>query len=244
MERIFWTSHFFTDEGCFRLSSYVTRQYSRVWSATNPMRSRTHHYISQGWCVVHSVTKLDNGPRVFWWRDQLGTLLWSDSLPLHWAFKLGRICLRLLPTGQCYCKCSSCFHDATVQCVWGQNNFKGHLATMVTRSCTHWLFSVVPNERCSLQGQSSHFFELKEAIADFIRNIPPIELLRVFANKIRLVDVCLQAISTICFSSSKYEKCICINVQGLSEYSHRLQYVHRDLWLTLYFLICTFLDKK
>jgi hypothetical protein len=35
--------------------------------------------------------------------------------------------------------------------------------------------------------------ELKEAIADFIRNIPPIELSRGFANKIRRVDACLQA---------------------------------------------------
>jgi hypothetical protein len=35
--------------------------------------------------------------------------------------------------------------------------------------------------------------EMKEAIKFFIRNIPPIELLHVFANKIRWVYVCLQA---------------------------------------------------
>jgi hypothetical protein len=35
--------------------------------------------------------------------------------------------------------------------------------------------------------------ELKEDITNFIRNVPLIELLRVFANKIRHVDACLQA---------------------------------------------------
>jgi hypothetical protein len=35
--------------------------------------------------------------------------------------------------------------------------------------------------------------EVKEAIADFIRNIPPTELSRVFANKIGRVDACLRA---------------------------------------------------
>jgi hypothetical protein len=60
--------------------------------------------------------------------------------------------------------------------------------------------------------------ELKEAIAYFIKNIPPIELSRVFANKIRRVDACIKthgAISNICFNLSKYEKCICTNLQKL-----------------------------
>jgi hypothetical protein len=35
--------------------------------------------------------------------------------------------------------------------------------------------------------------ELKEAIADFIKNIPPFDLSRVFANNIRRADACLQA---------------------------------------------------
>jgi hypothetical protein len=37
------------------------------------------------------------------------------------------------------------------------------------------------------------FVELKEAITNFTRNIPSIELSRVFANKIRRVVACLQA---------------------------------------------------
>jgi hypothetical protein len=53
--------------------------------------------------------------------------------------------------------------------------------------------------------------ELKEAIENFIRNIPANELSHVFANRI---------------------KCICINVQGLSEYIHHLQQVHRDFSLS------------
>jgi hypothetical protein len=42
------------------------------------------------------------------------------------------------------------------------------------------------------------------------------------------------ATSNICCNLSNYEKCICINVQGLSEYTDRLWWVHRDFWLTLY----------
>jgi hypothetical protein len=35
--------------------------------------------------------------------------------------------------------------------------------------------------------------ELKEAIANFIKNTPPIEFSRVFSNKMGRVDACLQA---------------------------------------------------
>jgi hypothetical protein len=67
--------------------------------------------------------------------------------------------------------------------------------------------------------------ELKAAIADFIRNIPLIELSRVLANKIRRVDACLQARedSFQHLLYYKYEKCICIDVQGLSEYNYCLR---------------------
>jgi hypothetical protein len=34
--------------------------------------------------------------------------------------------------------------------------------------------------------------ELKKAIANIIRNIPSIKLLRVFANEVKPVDTCLQ----------------------------------------------------
>jgi hypothetical protein len=50
--------------------------------------------------------------------------------------------------------------------------------------------------------------ELKEAISNFIRNIPPIDLSRVFANKIRRVDACLQVReghSSIFCNLSKYK---------------------------------------
>jgi hypothetical protein len=60
---------------------------------------------------------------------------------------------------------------------------------------------------------------MKEATANFIWKIPPVELLHVFENKLTYVDACLQAcgvISNVCGNLSKYEKCICINVLGLS----------------------------
>jgi hypothetical protein len=37
----------------------------------------------------------------------------------------------------------------------------------------------------------------------------------------------------ICCDLSKGEKFIYFNVQGVSEYSHRLQYAHIDIWLSL-----------
>jgi hypothetical protein len=36
------------------------------------------------------------------------------------------------------------------------------------------------------------------------------------------------------FNLSMDENCICTNVQGLCEFAHRLQWAHRNFWLTLY----------
>jgi hypothetical protein len=50
--------------------------------------------------------------------------------------------------------------------------------------------------------------ELKEAIANFIRNIHPIELSRVFANKMKRADTCVYehmgAIPNVCCNLRKY----------------------------------------
>jgi hypothetical protein len=54
--------------------------------------------------MVLNMTKLDNWPHILQWHCHLGTLLWSDSSPLHWTFKWGQNCpwlLWLLPTLQC-----------------------------------------------------------------------------------------------------------------------------------------------
>jgi hypothetical protein len=40
--------------------------------------------------VLRSVTKSDNWPQILEWRSQLGTLLWSDSLPLQWEDETAR----------------------------------------------------------------------------------------------------------------------------------------------------------
>jgi hypothetical protein len=54
------------------------------------------------------------------------------------------------------------------------------------------------------------FLELKDAIADFFRNIPPTELSRVFANKTRHVDACLQHVGVI------YSICCNISMRNIS----------------------------
>jgi hypothetical protein len=122
---------------------------------------------SEGCCVVRHIMKSDNWPHILQWHYQLRTLLWSDSLPLHWTFKWGRNCPWLLPTGWCYCTHSSCFHDATVWFVRGQNNFKGlgHLGRP-----NHPLI-IVCGEQWKAQFTKivlNTLFELKEAIANFI----------------------------------------------------------------------------
>jgi hypothetical protein len=72
-----------------------------------------------------------------------------------------------------------------------RKNFKGHLATTVARSYTPGLLSVENNERCKNNPHTLR--ELKEAVANSIRHISPIELSRVFANKIRRANGNLQA---------------------------------------------------
>jgi hypothetical protein len=77
------------------------------------------------------------------------------------------------------------------------------------------------------KANSHTLLELKEAIANFIRNIPPIELSRVFANKTRRADTCVYehmgAIPNICCNLCKRGKCISVNVQGFYEHTHRLR---------------------
>jgi hypothetical protein len=116
---------------------------------------------SKAWCVMRYITKSDNRSHTLRWHYQLGTLLWSDSLPLHWTFKW-RNCLRILPTGCCCCTHSSCFHDATSRCGRGQNNFKGHLATAAARSYTLWLLSVGSNERRGLETVRTLFLNCRK----------------------------------------------------------------------------------
>jgi hypothetical protein len=106
---------------------------------------------------------------------------------------------RLLPAGRCYWTHNCCFRDATARYVRGQNNFKGHSATTIARSYTPWLF-VGSNERHSLRKQSSHSPWTVEIHRKFHQEHAPTELSLVFANKIRRVGACLQAISSICYN--------------------------------------------
>jgi hypothetical protein len=90
-----------------------------------------------GWCVARHITKSDNWPHILRWHYQVGTLLWSDSLLLHWTSKWERNCPRLLSAGGvggCYCT------HAQFVFPWRYytNNFKPNLATTLTRSNSSW----------------------------------------------------------------------------------------------------------
>jgi hypothetical protein len=68
--------------------------------------------------------------------------------------------------------------------IWPQR-----LPDLIPRDYYLWV-----NTNCAVYKNNPHsLLELKEGIADFIRNIPLIELSRVFANKIRRIDACLHA---------------------------------------------------
>jgi hypothetical protein len=142
--------------------------------------------------VVRHITKSDKRPHNLRWHYHVGTLLWSDCVPLHWTFKWGRNCSRPLPAGQCHCTHSSCFHDAALPYVRGQNSFKGHSATTAARSYT---------PKCCLWGAMkgavykdsphSHSPWTEEAIALFIRTSFWLNF-RV-SLQTRRIDACLQA---------------------------------------------------
>jgi hypothetical protein len=88
---------------------------------------------------------------------------------------------------------NSCFHDATARHVRGLNDLEEHSATAVARSHTPWLLFVGGAMKGAVYKDNPYtLLELKEAIANFARNIPQIELSRVFANKIRrILIVCI-----------------------------------------------------
>jgi hypothetical protein len=92
---------FSTNEAWFHVSCYVNSQHNCICSMTNPHEIKDpplHDQKVGVWCAK----KLGNQPHILWWH-QLRTLLWSDSLPLHWTFMWGQNCQQLLSTGCYYC---------------------------------------------------------------------------------------------------------------------------------------------
>lgn len=89
---------------------------------------------------------------------------------------------------------SSCLHGATTPCVWGQNNLKGYKPPWsLDLTPPDWLLSGGSNERCSSQGQFSHYPWTEGSHCEFQQDILPIKLSCVVATKIRRVNDCLQA---------------------------------------------------
>jgi hypothetical protein len=102
---------------------------------------------------------------------------------------------------------SSRSHDAAAQCVRGRNNFKEHLATSVAKSYTpdYYLWGAM---RGAIYKDNHTLLELKEAVANLIRNIPPTELSRV---------LCKQDKTCRCVSTSTWGAIfsICCNVSSM-----------------------------
>jgi hypothetical protein len=164
MKKVFWTSHFLRVRHGFIYPVMSKRKQPRLssdWSSWD--RGYTITW-TEGWCIVRHITKSDNRPHILLTLSTRNFTL-KRFFTHFLALKGGRNCPRLFPTGRCYWNHSSCSHDATARCVPGQNNFKGDLATTVTRSLhsviiicgAPWLLSVGRNERSSLQRQSSHY---------------------------------------------------------------------------------------
>jgi hypothetical protein len=143
--------------------------------------------------------------------------VWSDALLLHWTCKWGQNCLQLLPTGRWYGTHSVLFRGRKISKDIWPAWLPNHMPP------GSYLWGAVKGAVC--KDKPHTLLELKEAIANFIRNISPIQLSHVIANKIRHV-VCLEThgvILNICCSLSKYEEFFCSNIQGPSEYTHHLQ---------------------
>jgi hypothetical protein len=142
MERIFWALNFFLQWGAFS-------------QRLIPMASRIHwHVITRlVWCTISQNMMISP---IFFDSPSTSNIIVKWLFTCDWIFKWEQNCLWLLPTGRWYSTHSLCFHDTTVWCVRGENDFKGCLATTVARSYTPWLLVCGSNERRSLQRQSPH----------------------------------------------------------------------------------------
>jgi hypothetical protein len=97
--------------------------------------------------------------------------------------------------GASYCTRRSCFHDATARCVGNRIISKdiGHHGLLILTPSDYYPWGAMKGAVYKYNPYA--ILELKEAIANFIRNIPPIELSRIFALRVYMH---VGASSTIC----------------------------------------------
>jgi hypothetical protein len=167
-----------------------------------------------------------------WTNDKflhLGTLLFSHSSPLHWAFKWRRNCPRVVPTGRCYCTHSSC-STTLLRHVFRDRIISKGIWLSQSPDLAHPDYCMWGAVESAVHKDNSHTLrELTESIVDCICNIPPAAFLRACLFKrdeTRRVDACLQAREgsfPTFLQLSAYEKCICINLHELFQYTQRIQ---------------------
>jgi hypothetical protein len=109
MERRFWTSFFFPVRCGFIYPATSTAKTAAFGRRLKRKRYKYTITWSEFWCVMRHMTKSGNRLNILGRNCQLGTLLCSDSLRLHWTFKWWRNFPWLPLTMRCYCTHSSCF---------------------------------------------------------------------------------------------------------------------------------------
>jgi hypothetical protein len=195
MERIVWTSHFFTNEAWFHLYGYFNSHNSRVWSATNPyeIKDTTLHDQKVGvWCVI--LRNRIIGPIFF--SDTINSKPYSKVIFYLFIgpFKEDEISHGYFQKGIATAHTALVFPWGCCATCSGTKIFKGYLASTVPWYYALWLLFVGSIERRNLQRPSWRSPRTeKRNIANFIRNIPSIEMSRVFANETKPVDTCVQA---------------------------------------------------
>jgi hypothetical protein len=218
---------FFTDEAWLHLSGYVNSQNSCVWSATNPHEIKDAPLHDQKVGVRGAISR----------NRIIGPLFFDDTVNserycemILYPF-IGHLNEDEIARG-CFQQDGATAHTARVSMtllrdVFGDKIISKDISSSRSPHLTPPDYYLWGEMKGAVYKDNPHtHLELWEAITNVIRSIPPIELLSVFANKIRRVDASLQArgaIPNICCNLSKYEKLICINVQGLSEHTHRLR---------------------
>jgi hypothetical protein len=217
--QLFWMSHFLPMRHGFIHLVMSTAAFVSDLSTWNQQYTTTW---SEGWCVVHHIMKSDNWPHILWGHYQLGTLLWSDSLLLHWTFKKDKIaCSYFQQDG-------TTAHTVRVSMTLLRDVFGDRII-----SKDIWPPRAPDVTTTIICGEQQKAQFTKTILTLSLNWRMPLQIplgtsLRLNCRMSLQICTCVStsmwgAISNICCNLSKYENYICKNVQGLSEYSHRLQ---------------------
>jgi hypothetical protein len=180
----------------FHSFSYVNSQNSRVSSATNPHESKDtplHDQKVSVWCVISRNGKI--GPIFF--DDNINSRRYCEVIRYPFIGylnkdEIARVCFQEEgATAHIPHVSMTLLRDVCVDRIISKHICPPQLSDLIPPDYYMWR-----KTNCAVYRDNPHtLLELKESIADFIWNIPPIELSRIFAKKIRRVDACLQVYS-------------------------------------------------